>query len=60
MTITLTWWMFPTILMVCSIGYVVFIYNDGGGYLSGLGNLLLLIPALALSCLAWIIAAIFK
>jgi len=40
MTITITWWMLPTIVTLVSFGYVLFIHDDGGGYLSGLGNLL--------------------
>jgi hypothetical protein len=60
MTITITWWMLPTIITLVSFGYVLFIHDDGGGYLSGLGNLLLLVPVSFVSMVAWIIAAFCK
>ena len=60
MTITITWWVLPTIITLVLFIYALFIYNDGGGYLSGLGNLLLLIPASLISMVSWVIASFFK
>ncbi len=61
MTITLTWWMIPTIITISSICYAIFIHKDvGGGYLNGIGNILMLIPALFISMMAWLVAALLK
>ncbi len=58
--ITLGWWTIPSIITVAVIVWALFIYNDGGGWLSGIGNLFMLIPALLVSLIAWIIAAFLK
>lgn len=60
MTITITWWMIPSIITVGGILWAVYGHKDGGGYLSGIGNMFLLVPILAVSTIAWIIAAILK
>ena len=60
MTITLTWWMIPTIILVVGLIYAIIIHDDGGGYFSGVGNVFLLVPVLGISLIAWIIAAILK
>jgi len=59
MTITITWWMIPTIITISGILYAL-TYDDGGGYLSGIGNMILLVPILCISLVSWIIAAILK
>ena len=59
MTVTIAWWMIPALITVLCIGYAA-IHDDGDGYLSGLGNLILMVPALALSLVAWIIGAILN
>ena len=63
MTFTLTfarWWI-PTAITVLGLLWVFFIYDDGSrGYLSGLGNLFMLIPVLAVSIVLWIIVATLK
>lgn len=53
-TITFAGWMIPLLITFISVGYVVFIYDEGGGMFSGLMNLFLLIPALGISLIAWI------
>lgn len=60
LTITLGWWIIPSVITVASCGYALCIYDDGGGPFSGIGNLMLLVPALAVSLVAWIIAAALK
>jgi hypothetical protein len=60
MTITISWWMIPTIISIVAIVYVYMKADDGGGMFSGLDNLLALIPALAISLVVWIIAAFLK
>lgn len=60
MTITLTWWMIPSIVTVSTICYALFIHNDGGGYFGDLGNIVMLVPALFVSMAAWMIAALLK
>lgn len=48
-------------ITVASIVWAVWIYDDGTtGYLSGMGNAFMLIPALGVSMVAWIIAAVLK
>ena len=59
-TLTFAWWWIPTAITVAGLMWALFIYDDGGGYMSGIGNLLALVPALAISMVAWIIAAVFK
>jgi hypothetical protein len=49
--------MFPTLITVVSLAWALF-YVKGDGYLGGLDNLLALIPALAISCISWILYAI--
>lgn len=56
----ITWWVIPTIITVVGVVWAIFIYDDGDGYLSGIGNLFMLAGALGVSCVAWIIAAILK
>jgi len=58
--ITIYGWMIPTIITIVCLVYALFIYNDGEGYLSGIGNLFILIPALLISLVSWIIYAILK
>jgi hypothetical protein len=59
-TITLAWWwVVPTIITVGGIIWAM-CYDDGGGYFSGIGNVILLVPVLFVSLIAWIIAAFFK
>lgn len=59
-TISFHGWMIPVLITVLSIGYALFIYDDGtSGYFSGIGNLLMLIPALFVSGIAWFVYAIF-
>lgn len=60
-TLTFAWWWVPLGITIASIVWAVWIYNDGTtGYLSELGNLFMLIPAMAVSMIAWIIAAFLK
>lgn len=54
-TITFGSWLIPTIITVICCGYAIFIFDDGDGYGAGLGNIILLVPALFISTLAWII-----
>ncbi len=54
-TITFGAWLIPTIITVVSCGYAIFGHDDGGGMLSGIGNIILLVPALFISLLAWIL-----
>lgn len=60
MTITLAAWWVPTLITVAGIAWALFWVDDGGGFLSGLDNLMALIPALAVSLVAWIVYAVLK
>lgn len=60
-TLVFAWWWIPTAITVAGFVWVFFIYDDGSsGYLSGLGNLFMLIPVMAVSMASWIIAAVLK
>ena len=60
MTITLSWWMIPTIITVGGIVLALFIHRDEPGFFHGLGNMMLLVPVLFISMIAWIVAAVLK
>ena len=60
MTIVITWWMIPAAITIVGLVWAICIYNDGGGYLSGMGNVFMLVPVLAVSMVAWIVAAFLK
>lgn len=60
MEISVPGWMVPTAITVLTCGYAIFIHRDSDGYMSGLGNIMLLVPALAVSMITWIIYAIIK
>jgi hypothetical protein len=57
MTITLTWWMIPTMITILTMLAAWIFGQDNGGYLSGIGVLILLVPALLISITAWIVTA---
>lgn len=59
-TLTLAWWWIPAAITAVSVIWALFIFRDSDGYLSGIGNLFMLVPALAISLVAWIIAAVLK
>ncbi len=60
LTLTFPYWLIPTIITVVCYVYAIYIYDDGNGYLSGVGNLFMLIPASIISLISWIVYAIFK
>lgn len=59
-TITFGSWMIPTAITAIGLIWAIFFIHDGPGYFSGLSNILALIPALFVSCIAWILWGIFK
>ena len=59
-TFTLAWWWIPTAITVAGLIWALLIVDDGGGYLSGIGNLFALVPVLAVSAIAWAIAGAIK
>lgn len=58
-SIAIAWWVVPTAVTLLSIAIAI-CWPDEGGWLSGLTNVLLLIPALFVSMVVWIIFAILK
>lgn len=61
MTVTFAAWWIPTIITVVGLVWALFIYDDGSsGWLSGIGNIFMLIPVLVISMISWIIYAILK
>ena len=46
------------VITVVGVVWAWFIYDDGGGYLDGIGNVIKLVPVLALSTVVWIIGSI--
>ena len=59
-TFTLAWWVIPTVISVVGLIWALWIVDDGGGMFSGLSNLFALVPVLAVSAIAWAIAAFLK
>lgn len=59
LTLTLTWWWIPLAITIVAV-LMALLHDDGGGFMSGIGNMLLLIPALFVSLIAWIVAALLK
>ena len=59
-TLSFYGWMIPSLITIAALVWALFIYDDGGGYLSGLGNMFMLVPALGVSLISWIIYAILK
>jgi hypothetical protein len=49
--------MLPTIVTIVSLAWALF-FVKSDGYFSGLDNVFALIPALAISCISWILYAI--
>ena len=58
-TLTFAWWWFPTAFTLAGLIWA-FSINDKGGMLGNLGNILALVPVLALSLVVWIVAGILK
>ncbi len=59
-TITYAWWWVPTFITVIGLIWALVIVDDGGGWLSGMGNVLALVPTLFVSAVAWAIAGALK
>ena len=59
-TITCAWWWIPTAITLAVLFWAVCIVDDGGGYLSGIGNVLAMVPALVVACIAWAVAGALK
>ena len=59
-TLTLTWWLIPTAISAVGLIWALWIVDDGGGMFSGLSNFFALVPVLAVSTIAWAIAAFLK
>lgn len=63
MNITLTfalWWALPLLVTLLSIGGILFVTRNDTGMFSAIGSLILMVPALFVSMVAWIIGAMFK
>lgn len=52
-TLTLATWMIPAFITAAGLFWALVIVDDGGGFMSGIGNLFALVPALAVSSVAW-------
>jgi len=51
----------PIMITLILFSYAIFIHNDEpSNYFSGIGNLLLLIPASIISLICWVVWAILK
>jgi hypothetical protein len=59
-TISFYSWMIPTAITLIGLFWAFFIVDDGGGMLSGISNIMALVPVLFISMIAWIIWGIFK
>lgn len=59
-TIVLAWWCIPAAITIIGLIWALFIVDDSGGWMGGIGKLFALIPVLAVSAIAWAIAAFLK
>ena len=60
-TITFASWMIPALITIVGVVWAVFIYDDGvRGWFAGIGNLIVLVPVLIISCISWIIWGVLK
>lgn len=59
-TLTFAWWWIPALITAVGLVWALFIVDGGSGMLSGLANLLALIPVLCVSAIAWGIAGALK
>lgn len=58
-TLTLAWWWIPALITIVGVVWAVML-DEGDGYLSGVGNFIALLLALAVSGVAWAIAGFLK
>lgn len=58
MTLTISWWVIPTLITVLGTVWAIFIYEDSGSM--GIGNMLLMVPVSVVSAISWILAALLK
>jgi hypothetical protein len=59
-TLAFSAWWIPLGITVIALVWALYVVDGGNGMFSGLANLIALVPALAVSCIAWIAYAIFK
>jgi hypothetical protein len=59
-TIQYAWWWIPAAITLAGLFWAFFVYDDGGGFLGGIGNMFAAMAVLAVSCIAWIIAGALK
>lgn len=59
-TISFSWWMIPTLVTVLSMLWALYWPADDSGLGGGIVRLFMLVPALAVSLIAWVIFAILK
>ena len=57
---TLSWWLIPAWITVLGLIWALWIVDDGGGMFSGISNIFALVPVLAISSIAWAVAAFLK
>jgi hypothetical protein len=60
LTIHFGWWVIPLAITFASVGLAFWETRNNQGLLGGFALMLCLIPALALSALAWAVAGFFK
>jgi hypothetical protein len=54
------WWAIPSLFTVASVFAAFYCTRNDNGYLGGISTLMFLIPALAVSTVAWVIGAVCK
>jgi hypothetical protein len=59
-TLSFAAWWIPLGITILALFVALYVVDGGNGMFSGLANVIALVPALAISCLAWIVYAIFK
>lgn len=59
-TITLHWWMLPALITIVAVTFAMTKEKMTGHIGDGLETIFWLVPSLGISCISWIIYAIFK
>jgi hypothetical protein len=59
-TLNLAWWQIPTGVTILAMLWAFFWPADDDGFLGGITRLFMCVPALFVSLIAWVIAAVVK
>lgn len=59
-TLTLSWWLLPVLITIVALWWAMTKEKFTGRWGQGIETIFYLVPALAVSCVSWIVYAILK